>query len=478
MRVKETVSTILLIAHDFLVSSIVLFSALYLKDYLGKINFLIIKPNPPNFIIYFQQIWWTSICFVIISFIKKLYNKRLPLWLEAKEIISTAFFTILLSFSIIYLKKLFNYPRSILLFYFFLISLLLPFTRYLLKLILTKLNIYSKNTIIIGAGNAGKSVAKALTNDKELGFSILGFLDDFKHDEININSKKIPILGKIEDFDKIKQQKKIDCAIIAIPSLDTKKLSKIAAEVQKKVKQIYLIPEMKGIALFNTELYHLFDEQLFLLQIDNNLKSYRNRLIKRIFDIIGSIFLTPILLPIILIIGIIIKLDSKGPVFFIQKRFGQRNKIFNCVKFRTMYIDGDKILYEYLENNPKAKNEWEKYRKLKDYDPRITRIGKFLRKTSLDELPQIFNVIMGDMSFVGPRPYIPSEEEYMGEYKDYILLTKPGITGLWQISGRNKLKFEDRLKLDVWYILNWSLWIDIVILIKTIKVVLKMEGAY
>jgi len=143
-----------------------------------------------------------------------------------------------------------------------------------------------------------------------------------------------------------------------------------------------------------------------------------------------------------------------------------------------MYLNSDEILQEFLEKNPEAKKEWDKYKKLKSYDPRVTKIGKFLRATSLDELPQIFNVLKGDMSLVGLRPYLPREISDMGEYKDIILLTRPGITGLWQISGRNELTFQDRLKLDTWYVLNWSLWLDIVILFKTIKVVLKREGAY
>jgi undecaprenyl-phosphate galactose phosphotransferase len=131
-----------------------------------------------------------------------------------------------------------------------------------------------------------------------------------------------------------------------------------------------------------------------------------------------------------------------------------------------------------LENNGEALAQWNKYKKLKDYDPRLTKIGKFLRRTSLDELPQIFNVLKGEMSLFGPRPYLPDEECEMNDCIDLILLTRPGITGLWQVSGRNELAFKDRLKLDAWYVLNWSLWLDIVILFKTIRVVLSREGAY
>ncbi|PMP89287.1 MAG: undecaprenyl-phosphate galactose phosphotransferase WbaP, partial [Desulfurella sp.] len=165
-------------------------------------------------------------------------------------------------------------------------------------------------------------------------------------------------------------------------------------------------------------------------------------------------------------------------VFYVSKRLGQNGKLFNFLKFRTMYKDNDRLLKEYLSKNKEARLEWEKYQKLKNFDPRVTRIGRFLRKTSLDELPQIINVLFGQMSLVGPRPYLPQELEKIGDSINTILLTKPGITGLWQVSGRNELDFQTRVDLDCFYVTNWSLWFDIVILLKTIYAVLKQKGAY
>jgi len=176
------------------------------------------------------------------------------------------------------------------------------------------------------------------------------------------------------------------------------------------------------------------------------------------------------------IISVLIKLDSKGSIFFKQKRIGKNGKVFTCYKYRSMYENGDEILKEYLKKHPEEVFYYEKYHKYKN-DPRITKVGKFLRITSLDELPQIINVIKGEMSFIGPRPYLPVEEKKMGEYKKYIFKVKPGITGLWQVSGRNNLTFEERLKLDKIYVENWSIWMDIKILLKTIKVVLFRIGA-
>jgi Undecaprenyl-phosphate galactose phosphotransferase WbaP len=183
-------------------------------------------------------------------------------------------------------------------------------------------------------------------------------------------------------------------------------------------------------------------------------------------------------LPLILFLALLIKLDSPGPVFFVQKRLGKDRSVFPCIKFRTMYVNGDEMLKEYFAKHPEREKEYREYRKLKEGDPRITKVGAFLRKTSLDELPQIFNVLKGDMSLIGPRPYMVEEWEQIKDFAPTILLARPGITGLWQVSGRSNLQFEDRIRLDSWYVLNWSLWLDFIILLKTVKVVLKMEGAY
>jgi undecaprenyl-phosphate galactose phosphotransferase len=219
-------------------------------------------------------------------------------------------------------------------------------------------------------------------------------------------------------------------------------------------------------------------EQIFLLRIKSNLLNLSHKFLKRLFDIIFSLLLIPFFLPIMIIIGILIKLDSRGPIFFIQERVGIFGKRFRVFKFRTMYLDADFRLDSYLKDNPSAREEWDKYKKLRGFDPRVTRVGKIIRQLSLDELPQIFNVLLGDMSFVGPRPYLEAELKRYENYAKIILMIPPGITGLWQTSGRNELSFEERLRLDTWYVLNWTLWLDIVILLKTMKVILTREGAY
>jgi len=238
-----------------------------------------------------------------------------------------------------------------------------------------------------------------------------------------------------------------------------------------------VIPDLKGIALLNTGLFHLFLEEIFLMNIRNNLKSLTNRLIKRLFDLIVSIVCLPILLPLIAIVGLIIRLETPGLAIYAHDRIGRNGKIFKCYKFRTMQRDAEEKLKEMLENSQMLREEWESSWKLKE-DPRVTRIGRLLRKGSLDELPQIFNVMKGEMSLVGPRPYLPREKSDIRDNIKVISSAKPGITGLWQVSGRSNTHYKYRVKLDAWYGMNWSLWLDIVILFRTIRVVIRAEGAY
>jgi len=199
---------------------------------------------------------------------------------------------------------------------------------------------------------------------------------------------------------------------------------------------------------------------------------------KRLFDIVFSVFAIIITLPITIPIAIIIKLTDGGSIIYGHERVGKGGRKFKVLKFRSMYIDADKKLKEILKNDPKAKEEWEKTFKLKN-DPRITPIGKFLRKTSLDELPQFINVLKGEMSVVGPRPVV--EEELKKYYKDKAELyksVKPGVTGYWQVEGRNDTDYEERIKMDEYYIKNRSFLMDLKIILKTIKVMITGKGAY
>ena len=209
-----------------------------------------------------------------------------------------------------------------------------------------------------------------------------------------------------------------------------------------------------------------------------NIKIKIENIIKRIIDVVGALVGVIALIPLTIIIYIarIVLKENDGPIFYDQLRIGKDGKVFKMYKYRSMIIGADEKLFEYLKENEEARKEYKEYKKLKD-DPRITKIGKILRKTSLDEFPQFINVLKGDMSLVGPRPYLPREKEDMGEYYTYIIKSRPGITGYWQIAGRSDVTFDDRLKMDYDYNKNSSLKNDLKILVKTVLNVMKKEGA-
>ncbi|HBN2768169.1 TPA: undecaprenyl-phosphate galactose phosphotransferase WbaP, partial [Klebsiella oxytoca] len=241
-------------------------------------------------------------------------------------------------------------------------------------------------------------------------------------------------------------------------------------------RYVSVIPTLRGMPLDSTDMSFIFSHEVMIFRVQQNLAKWSSRFSKRIFDIVGALSIIVVLSPLLLYISRKVKKDG-GPSIYGHERIGKGGKSFKCLKFRSMVINSKEVLDQLLTNDAEAREEWNKTFKLKN-DPRITKIGHFLRKTSLDELPQLFNVLKGEMSLVGPRPIITAELERYNDEVDYYLLSKPGMTGLWQVSGRSDVDYETRVYLDAWYVKNWSMWNDIAILFKTIGVVLKKDGAY
>jgi len=428
--------------------------------------------------IHFVSLWWIPAVFMFFIFYDGLYDNNLPFWDEAREMVRSISLASIAVMAIVTLGKMGDIVSRLVLLGMWVLSIFIfPLFRLWGKKLLYDIGIWRERVLILGAGNAGRLVAEGLQREKHMSYDVIGFLDDNEQKIGNtINGKRV--LGIVERFPEFIKELCINTVIIAMPSLPAERLSVLTSAVQNHTPNTMVIPDLKGIALLNTKLFHLFYEEIFLMNIRNNLKSITNRFIKRFFDISVSIISMPLLLPIIALIGTIIRLETSGPAVYAHDRIGKNGKTFRCYKFRTMYKDAEEKLKEILENNKETHAEWLKNQKLRN-DPRITKVGRFIRRTSLDELPQVFNVIKGEMSLVGPRPVTKEEIEY--HYKEAAELcfsVAPGITGLWQVSGRTNTGYEYRVKLDGWYIMNWSLWLDIAILFKTIKVVMKMEGAY
>lgn len=422
-----------------------------------------------------------------------LYNKREPFWVETKTIVRALFLSFLGIFSIVSLGKLSAELSRTVILGTGMISLgLIPLVRGRWKPLLHKLGFGIKRTLLMGDNPVGRLAHLGLFRDHYMGIRVIGILavpgknEEFQTiasvnqggcGELDPTGLDLPCIGTLDDLPEIVGREGVRGLIVAFPNMRREKLAALIEHVQWVIPSVYVVPNVAQVALLNSELLYLFYEELFLLGIHNNLKFRMNRWIKAGFDLTIAFLLFIPLAPIFGVIAFLVAATSKGPVLFRQRRVGKGGKVFQIYKFRTMVDRAEETLPDLLARNPDMGAEYIRNRKLKN-DPRITPIGRFLRKTSLDELPQLINILKGEMSFIGPRPAMEDEmeERYTGVQSEYGLVN-PGITGLWQVSGRNNNDFEMRVRLDLWYIRNWSLWLDIVILVRTIGVVLGGRGA-
>lgn len=472
IKLKSFLTMFILLLGDISAYYISLCIAFFSREYLNE--YLISIPFYFSLDYLITEYFWIPLLLIIVLASKNLYSLRKPFWHEIRRLIMAITVTFLIVFTIVSLGKLNDYiSRLFLVLLFTYTSLFLIIIRYLLKSYILNKRIFAESLVVVGASNKVDKICDKLYEEHGLCFYIKGIvLTDNKE-----YTGKYKNLGYFKNIKRIILQNRISSIFIMIDE-SNKDLDKVLNSLQMYVNKLLVKYDSQGVGFSNTEAVQLLKSNLNYIQINNNFKSHLNTLVKRLYDIILSLILIPILMVIILLISIIIKTTSKGPIFYGHKRVGRYGRTISVLKFRSMYQDADKRLEEILKNDIEAKKEWETYYKLKN-DPRITWVGKFLRKTSLDELPQIFNVIKGDMSFVGPRPVIEDEiKKYYKELASYYYMVRPGITGLWQISGRNDIDYETRVVKDSWYVLNWSVWLDIVILFKTPGAVFRRKGAY
>ena len=424
----------------------------------------------------FMNYFFMALVWVAVFAYEKLYTKRHSFWEEVKILLkSTTISSFLIMIMIFITRKQIIFSRTVVVLAWLLSLILFPLARFLTKLLLIKFNLWKKKLIILGVMRTSLLAIKSIQKNITMGYEIIGFLDD---DPNKIGKKfgGVKVLGPISELENIAKTSGSKDIMLSIPHLPREELKKMLLKCESISESLWLLPRIGDFITEGVEISTL--GEVLALNIKRNLTKPWNVLIKNVFDQCLTVPFVIVLMPIFFIIALAIKLDSKGSLLFVQKRLGKRKKQFNLYKFRSMFIDGDSYLTEYLDKNPEAKEEWTKYKKLKKYDPRVTRVGRIIRKYSLDELPQLFNIIHGKMSLVGPRPYLEEELEGKTGFKNTLARVKPGITGLWQISGRSELPFEERLDLDEYYIRNWSLWLDIIILLKSIKIWFSRKGAY
>lgn len=407
---------------------------------------------------------------------RRIYTERRPFWNEMLYVVLASFVITLLAAGLALTSSTaFALGDSIQLFIYVILAVLTG--RLVAHQLLKALGLWVMPTLIFGDGNNAIQACLALRSEPWMGMAVKGFAN-LQGDKVREIPTGLPANFVWQDKPECWKvvQEYYQCVIAVEPDEAELRDQLIRQLAQHHVNNVHVIPAMRGIPLYGLETSHFQSHEVLMIHLQNNLDRPFFRGIKRLFDLLTASLLLLLLSPVMLVLTALVKRDG-GPAFFGHTRIGQNGQPFKCYKFRSMVVNSQEVLAELLANSAEARAEWEKDFKLKD-DPRVSSIGQILRKTSLDELPQLWNVIKGEMSLVGPRPVIKAELERYGEDVSYYLEAKPGVTGLWQVSGRNDVDYDTRVYLDAWYVKNWSLWTDISILFKTVGVVLGRNGAY
>jgi Undecaprenyl-phosphate galactose phosphotransferase WbaP len=326
----------------------------------------------------------------------------------------------------------------------------------------------------LGAGVTGRRVVRALQRSPLDGLHPVALFDD----DPAVRGRRVEgvrVRGPLTAAEAFAVRHNVGHAIVAISQLDARRIDELTNARSRVFRRVQFVPRVAGVPSTDVRASDL--DGLLALEVKIGLASPLNRAVKRTFDVAAVLLGGLAISPLLLLLMAAVYLDSPGPVFFGHARIGRDGRRFTTWKFRSMVPDAPAVLERYLRENPELRSEWEATRKLRD-DPRVTRVGRFLRATSLDELPQIWNVLTGEMSLVGPRPIVDEEVPKYGHVFDLYRMVRPGITGYWQVSGRSDTSYANRVAMDAHYVRNWSVWFDLVILVRTAGVVVRRDGAY
>jgi Undecaprenyl-phosphate galactose phosphotransferase WbaP len=393
------------------------------------------------------------------------YRTRLPFWTEMQQIVGAVFFCILIDSFLQFATKM-DLSRLWVIGGWVLGGGALVACRIMLRHWLQARGRWEVRTLLIGTGVTGQDARAAIGSEVHLGYKVIAQIGDLDEHLDDAEGS----------WTRLCNWYKVDYVLIALDGAELQRAEKAITQLTREDIPFAISPPLHGVPMLGMEAQYFFNHDVMLLTRCNRLEEALPRFVKRSFDLVLAGMGVVVLSPLLAAIALLIKRDG-GPAFYFDRRLGRNGKVFSCIKFRSMVPNAKQVLHDYLENNPDAAAEWKRDQKLKN-DPRVTKIGAFIRKTSIDELPQLINVIIGEMSLVGPRPINATEVARYGRDATFYNSVCPGITGLWQVSGRNDVTYERRVQLDRWYVRNWSLWHDIAIICKTVPVLLGRKGAY
>ena len=444
----------------------------------GLLSYYLFKGVSPLLVEVISQ--WTvptAFAFVLVYLLMGLYFPGISPVNELRRLFLSTTLVFLFIFALILWFQnhlLLNIPALLLL--WFEILVFVPFARSITRRILSFYNLWGEPVAVIGYGMVGYKLVNYLNDNPTFGFKPYVVIDRRKKERPDPRPQPKNVM--VKHIETILAEGKNDIEKISTAILIT---TETPGDFYQSITDIRVLKFSRLIVVSMIEQQSSLWLQPYDLggivgiEIGQNLINVWQQSVKRVIDLVLIFIFLPIILPLMGLITLLVALDSRGPIFYSNNRIGKNGKLFRKWKFRSMIPDADAVLENYLQEHPEALEEWQLCQKLKN-DPRVTRVGRFLRKFSLDELPQLWNVFIGEMSLVGPRPIIDAEQ-YQSCYNLYVHV-RPGLTGLWQVSGRNDVPFAERVRMDEYYIRNWSIWLDAIILARTPGAVLKGRGAY
>ena len=416
-----------------------------------------------------------AIVYIVVQFALGRYrDKSLLLWDEIRLLIlsHTVFFVIGLLLFPINLANVLLFGLMTFIYFCFAV-LCNRYTRIIFR------KYFKKNTVIIGAGKTAKSLGTVCEGNRFALTDVKAYINCNNSNFFRDINQTIVLTGEnvkpLSELEKIIEEENIELVFLAIPEMGKHDMKLIYRRIADKVKIIKFLPRVEGLITFDTKVEDY--DGLLVTSTSRGTMRTLPKLAKRIMDILGSLVGILTLIPLSIYVYYKNRKEGdKDPIFFTQQRIGKDGKPFKIYKFRTMVPNAEQVLEDLMDKDPAIKKEYLTNKKLEN-DPRITKAGKMLREKSLDEFPQFINVLKGEMSIVGPRPYLLREKEDMGYAYKSIINCKPGVTGMWQTHGRSDVSFEERLELDYYYYRNWNFWLDVTLLVKTVRIVIHGSGA-
>ena len=367
-----------------------------------------------------------------------------------------------------------RFSRSIIVGGWLITLALIPIARYVIRRMITNVGISGPEAVMLGAGSTARIFVDGMKEQMPPSLSLKAIFDD---DVVRIGTeiKGVRVIGPIDQATDWARSRGIDTVVIAMPGISRQRLIPIIEEQSKAFPWIIIVPDLFGLSVANVDAIEL--QSVLALKLRKNLLVRSSRVLKRLLDMTLVIVGSVVVLPLAGVIMLAILIESGRPVLFKHERIGRGGIPFVAWKFRSMIHVSAQAIEEYLALHPEIRDEWDDKQKLQN-DPRLTKVGRVLRRLSFDELPQVWNIVKGEMSLVGPRPIIKEEISKYGDSFDLYTQVRPGLTGLWQVSGRSNLPYKDRVWLDAHYVRNWSIWLDLIILVRSVWVVIAGIGAY